>query len=50
MGTESFKVEFRKHVEVSGDLGTMGLVCPFLEKMNSKQLPIAFCHLIYLIE
>lgn len=47
MGTGFFMVAFRKHVEVSGDLSTTGLVCPFLENMNSKQLPVAFCHLIY---
>lgn len=47
MGTEFFKVEIKKHVEVSGDLGTTGLVCPFLEKMNIKQIPEAFCHLMY---
>lgn len=36
MGTEFIKVEFRKHVKVSGDLGTTGLVCPFLQKQNMK--------------
>lgn len=36
MGTEFYKVEIKKHVEVSGDLDTMELVCSFLEKMNIK--------------
>lgn len=47
MGIVFFMVAFRKHVEVSGDLVTIGSVCPFLENMNSNQLPVAFCHLIY---
>ena len=47
MRTEFFKVKIREYVEVSGDLSTTGLAYLFLEKMNSKQLPIAFCHQIY---
>lgn len=32
MGTDFIKVEFRKHVKVSEDLGTTGPVCPFFYK------------------
>jgi hypothetical protein len=36
MGTDFIKVEFRKHVKVSEDLGTTGPVCPFLQKQKMK--------------
>lgn len=36
MGINFTNVEFRKHVKVSGDLGTTGPVCPFLQKQKMK--------------
>jgi len=42
MRTEFYKVEIKKHVEISGDLGTTVLVCPFLEKMNIRTTTNSF--------
>lgn len=36
MGIDFINVEFRKHVKVSGDLGTTGSVCPFSQKQKME--------------
>ncbi|SPW41131.1 Uncharacterised protein [Enterococcus faecium] len=36
MGIDFINVEFRKHVKVSGDLGTTGSVCPFHKTKNGN--------------
>ncbi|GMC02476.1 hypothetical protein K5E_26870 [Enterococcus thailandicus] len=38
MGIDFINVEFRKHVKVSGDLGTTGSVCPFFCLISSVSL------------
>ncbi len=47
MGIDFINVEFRKHVKVSGDLGTTGSVCPFSQKQKWKHYRKTFCLLLY---
>lgn len=42
MGIDFINVKFRKHVKVSGDLGTTGSVCPFSQKQKMETLPENF--------
>ncbi|MGQ4068943.1 hypothetical protein ACSQ34_14865 (plasmid) [Enterococcus mundtii] len=50
MGIDFINVEFRKHVKVSGDLGTTGSVCPFSQKQKMETLPENFLPPLVLLQ